>query len=253
MATAILDVERMAALPDQLLKWSAHGTDAARFAAVPRFAAFTVEEVVVHQPDLVVCGAFNLPETTAKLRALGVPLVVMPPADDLDGIVASLRLLGRLFGTDERAEAVCADLTRRAAALTADRRRAPLRVLAYANAGGGAFTSGRGTLVDAAIGLAGMRNAAVELGFTGDHPITVEEVLHLDPDVLLVGVDTGSEQDTSAAMLRTTPGLAELRAVRQQRIVSLHRSYASSASQELVTAAERLAAAVDAFASERGR
>ena len=69
---------------------------------LPHVASYTgvdVEKVVGLEPDLVIAGGngFNPPEAIAKLRSLGIPVVVVY-ADSVEGILRDIELVGSAVG-----------------------------------------------------------------------------------------------------------------------------------------------------------
>ena len=100
--------------------------------------------------------------------------------------------------------------------------------------------------------LVGLRNAAAEAGREGHATISFEELLRLDPDLILVSrplqMEEGSAGDRGGAserLLLSESSLAGLRAVRERRIVSLPAWLYATASHEIVSGAEALALSVD--------
>jgi iron complex transport system substrate-binding protein len=149
----------------------------------------------------------------------------------------------------ERADEVVAGLRARIAALEegAGARRGT-RVLGYSNYGMGGLASGEGTTMDLMARLAGLRNAAAEAGIEGYRNVDFEDLLSLDPDVLVVGAQgDGFQGSPTVDVLRGEPVLANLRAVRDERIVVMPSHLFATNSHHLVDAAEELARRIDAL------
>jgi len=142
------------------------------------------EEILPMMPDLVFAGAFTTRPTVFLLRRLGYPVVELPVAEDLDDVRTNIRTVANAIGEVERGEALIAafddKLPPRHAAQTGSR---PLAVLYWANG----YTSGKGTLANAAVEAAGFRTLGRELGLTGTSQLSLETLLASDPDVLIVG------------------------------------------------------------------
>jgi ABC-type Fe3+-hydroxamate transport system substrate-binding protein len=102
--------------------------------------------------------------------------------------------------------------------------------------------------------LAGLHNAVAERGTVGHVGFTFEELLALDPDVIVVSrplkMPEGPSGDRGGAAEKILYGeasLAGLRAVRERRVVSLPAWLFATGSHELVHGAEVLADEVEAL------
>jgi iron complex transport system substrate-binding protein len=252
---ALVGPERLAGLPEQTFEYAVLGEDESSFAALPRFYAFLAEPVLALEPDLVLGDPWQPGDTSQRLVEAGVPVVVLPETVGWRDGADVLLGVGRLVGEERRARDAVAQLERRVAVLeSAAARRTGLRGLAYSNFGSQGFSAGAKTTIDTVLRLAGLSNAAAEAGREGHGPIGFEELLVLDPDVIVVSAplhtDVGHAGDrggASAAILYGEPSLASLRAVRERRVVSLSPGLYASASHRVVDAAEALADEVDAL------
>jgi ABC-type Fe3+-hydroxamate transport system substrate-binding protein len=254
-AATLLGPERMAGLPEQGFEYAVLGADEARFSALPRFYAYLAEPVLALEPDLVLGDPWQPGDTSQRLVEAGVPVVVLPETTGWRDAAEVLLGVGRLVGEEGLARQTVERLEQRVAALELEApRRAGLRVLPYSNFGSQGFSAGSGTTLDTVIRLAGLVNAASEAGRVGHGPIGFEEVLVIDPDVIVVSAplhaDAGHAGDrggASESILYAEPALSSLRAVGERRIVSLSPGLYASASHRVVDAAETLAAQVDAL------
>jgi len=252
MITALIGPERLAALPEQAFKYSILADEPGAFAGVPTFARFEAEVVLAFDPDLVVVDPWAAIETVARLRELGVKVLSLPEVVALDDVRESLRILGLALGAEERASAVLSDLDARVAALRADApRRAGLSAMSYSNSGAGGWSAGSGTTHDELITLAGLANATAEAGRRDHVRTSFEDLYALDPDFLIVG-DYGRDEEEAAPAryVYAEPALADLRAVRERRVILVPARYFAASSQEIVAGAEVLARAVDAWLAE---
>ncbi len=243
----LVPLERIAAVPASAYGYSVLARDPDTAPELPILAAFEAEPVLAHEPDLVLADMWQSPSTVAFLEDSGVAVVRLPTIEDFASLAATTRFLARLLDVEQAGEALVASLERRRAVL-AETPRSSIRVLPYGNYGSGGSTSGSGTTWDLMIRLAGMRNAAAEAGIAGNAPIDFEQILAIDPDVFLVGaLDVAREASTTAALLADEPTLADLTALREGRVVILPSWLYSTSSHHVVTAAEELAAKVDAM------
>ena len=254
MVTALVGPERVVALPEQALAFSRLAEGLGPFDAVATFDRFEAEVVLSFRPDLVVCDPWATTSTVARLRELDVPVLSLPQVVAFDDVLASLEVLGRALGAEDRAAELVADLERRTRQLAERaRRRVELRALSYTNSGAGGWSAGKGTTNHELITLAGLANATAEAGRVDHVRTSFEELYALDPDFLLVGdYRPGMEDGGSRRFLAEEPALAELRAVREDRVLLIPARLFSASSQEIVAGAEALADAVDAWLAERG-
>ncbi len=249
LVCALVPPERIAALPSQVRDYSGLRDGGERYLERPEFDVFATESVLAFGPDLVITDPWQNVATSDRLREAGVPVLVAGPTETLADVRAALRGLAEALGADEAGARVQADLDGRLAALAAGApRRAGLRALAYSNGGTGGWAVGAGTAGDEWIRLAGCVNAAAAAGRAGHGRCSFEELLALDPDVLVVpGTLADGELSATARLLRDEPALRTLRALGAGAVVILPPWLFDTVSQHIVTAAETLAAAIDAF------
>lgn len=248
LVCALVLPERIAALPTQVRDYSGLREPGNPYLARPQFEAYAAEPLLAFRSDLVVVDRWAQVETTARLREAGVPVLVMDAPEHLADVRAALTLLASALGTEDAGRAALAGLDDRVQALqTSAPRRAGLRAVAYTNGGTGGWVAGAGTSADEWITLAGLTNAAAA-GRRGHERCSFEELLALDPDLIIVpGSPAAGLGAGTARLLSTEPALQSLRALARRAIVVLDPWLYDTASQHIVTAAERLAAAVDAL------
>jgi iron complex transport system substrate-binding protein len=178
-------------------------------ASLPSVAA-RADAVLPLQPDLVLAGQDSARFTTDALRHVGVRVEVIPDADTVDALLANLVRVGAAVGRPERADDAVASV--RAWLDVLDRRVARLgdthpRALVLA---AGGFVAGRGTLADALLARAGLRNAAADAGIDGFARLTLERVLRIAPDVLITDADAQGGASQAGQWMRH-PALSHAR------------------------------------------
>ncbi|MFO1105321.1 MAG: ABC transporter substrate-binding protein [Amaricoccus sp.] len=167
------------------------------------------EAVLGFAPDLVLAGEWTAPATLAMLRRLGVRVETFPLENDFADIRANLTRMGDLLGVPDRAAGLIAamDATLAGPAPAGPR---PGAILYYANG----YTSGGGTLADAVLKAAGLRNLAAEQGLVGLAPLPLERLVLDPPDLLILGQSYPSP--ALAQRLLDHPALRRLGAERAQ-------------------------------------
>ena len=173
-------------------------------------------------------GGETTPDTLGRL---GVPVYELTEScirigrrvkPTLDFLYRDLLNLGRIFGVEERAEALVAGYRARIAAV-ADRvanATARPQVFLLDSAGPVAGTAGGYAMPTALIEAAGGRNLADDLVGNWTR-IDWETVIERDPDAILVLDFGGSDPEQKLAYMRSRPALRNLRALKQNRVLVL--------------------------------
>jgi iron complex transport system substrate-binding protein len=141
----------------------------------------SAEEIFLLAPDLVLAGEYDDPASLALLETLGVRVERFPLEATFDDVRANIRRMGALLGNRKGAEALVAELDE--GLPEPDRRDGPRAVVL----GSGSYTSGAGTLVDAVLEAAGLRNVAAELGIVGMGRLPLERLVLAKPDLIVTG------------------------------------------------------------------
>ena len=180
--------------------WSAD--EASRFPTV----SGTAEEILVLRPDIVLAGRFTKRATREIVREHGINLVELDAIRSLDDARAQIRLVGGMLGHPDRAEAAIGRID---AAIARARRAAevrPVRVLPLQRRG---WVSGRDTLLTSLLAVLGLDNAGSELSRSIGRQVTIETIVALKPDLLLVSEGGSKAEDQGSALLQH-PALARL-------------------------------------------
>jgi iron complex transport system substrate-binding protein len=172
--------------PDSFLRSEARG--------LPR-TRVTLENVLAARPTHVLRYWGGSPQLVRALERRGVKVHTIGDAKDLDGVESETLAAGRFLGGDavRRATETAAESERKRKA-AAGRWRGE-RAL-YLTPGG--YTSGPGTLIDAILRAAGLRNAARRAAFA---PVSAERLLLEPPRLLVLGFF-----DTATQNGRWSPG-----------------------------------------------
>lgn len=140
------------------------------------------EEVFLMKPDLVLAGTFSSRATVGLLRDLGVQVEEFAPARSFEDIKAHMKRMGGLLGRESEATRQIADMDMALSAIQKPDHKQTV-ALYYANS----YTSGRGTLIDEAIRLAGLDNIADKAGVRGSAMLPLEMLVMEKPDILVRG------------------------------------------------------------------
>lgn len=139
------------------------------------------EEIAVSMPDIVVAGSFTDPSLIEMLRTIDIDVVQFPLTTSLDEIPSQIRKMGEVLNRIDAAENLAVDVEDRLAQIEDLKGDAPLAAFFYPNG----FALGAGTLSHSILTAGGARNLSVDLGFTGNGRVSLEEIVLKEPDFLI--------------------------------------------------------------------
>ncbi|WP_429028155.1 ABC transporter substrate-binding protein [Bradyrhizobium sp. I1.14.4] len=189
--------------PDQILGLSRFSRDAWQSWAAgqarnyPRLSG-EAEDVLLLKPDIVVVSLFDKRATRDLLKANGLHLVEFTVPRTLDEVRDQIRAMGDVVQHPDRA---LAEIARLDAAIARARALASghhYRVLPLERRG---FVSGDSSLVSSLLAATGLTNAAGELGFNAGGFASLEAIVKLRPDFILVSEAGDRAEDDGRAFL----------------------------------------------------
>jgi iron complex transport system substrate-binding protein len=194
------------------------GADERENVTGPGLQAVTDEVVVGLEPDLVLAPEGIMSgEEAAGLRDAGVTVFVLERPSDVEGIVEKTRLVGRLTGAcegaDARADRMEENLATVEEAVEGEER--PTALYVY---GGGnyVYTAGEESFIGSMIETAGATNLAAEEGLGEFAQLNDEFVASVDPDYVIVNSQSGVPQGEV---------YQNLTAVQEGRVIELNVDY----------------------------
>jgi iron complex transport system substrate-binding protein len=238
------------ARPEQIAGLSPFARDRARSWVAAKAADFpilsgTAEEILVLRPDLVVAGTFTRRETREFIRARRLRIEEFPVARTVADARSQILRMAALVGAEargrERAVALDAAMER----LRTAARGQPLRVLPLARRG---WVAGQDSILTDLLKTAGLTNAAGESGRRAGGFMSLEEIVKLRPDAILVGRDDDRAEDQGRAML-LHPAIAAL--FPPERRILMSESLTVCGGPMLVEAIDGLAAQLSALGPRR--
>jgi len=143
------------------------------------------EELVRLKPDLVLVSPSSALLTVSILKRLGVPVLELGIPLNFDELRDQIRLAGRSFCEEARAEEIVKSMDARLERLKARRPPAgkrPTALFCYQDR----FTPGAHTFPDAILEAAGFRNLAAALGFGAGGSASLETIIMARPDYLIL-------------------------------------------------------------------
>lgn len=215
------------------------GVGAQRFEDLHIIEEATVEQVLAPDPDLVIVGGMSSAGQIAQLRDAGVPVFRMGEMRGISSFLHDASVIGRLVGAGDAGERVGRRLATRMRMVAADipperwPRGLYLGVIGRGLYGGANRTSFHDVLVSA-----GLRDVLADVDSWPE--LTPEQVLELDPDVIVV-------HEGTARVLCERDGLRTLRACTREggaQVVEIPSGLLNDPGMGMLPTAERLRVAV---------
>jgi iron complex transport system substrate-binding protein len=139
----------------------------------------TLESLLAVEPEVVVRTWGGDAQLVRRLQARGVRVTSLADAADFDGVRANVRRAAAALGDPAKGEALIQGMDRE---LAEAGKRPTGRTAAYLTPGGA--TAGPGTLVDAILGAAGLRNAEKGPGY---RTLSLERLALQPPQAMVLG------------------------------------------------------------------
>jgi iron complex transport system substrate-binding protein len=189
--------------PEQILGLSPYARDPARSWDAAKARQFpqlsgAAEDVLMLEPDVVVAGRFTRLATRQLLKDENLRVVEFDAARSLDDVKNAIRLMGDVTRHPDRAVAEISRLDAAIAHAHQVAARKPWRVLAVSRRG---WVSGRDSLTSSLLANAGLTNAAGDLGIKSGGFASLESIVSLKPDFILISEDSGVAEDEGSAFL----------------------------------------------------
>jgi iron complex transport system substrate-binding protein len=156
------------------------------------------EDVLVLKPDVVLASLFDKRSTRDLLKQNGIVLAEFSVPQTLDEVRAQMVRMGAITGHPDRAQAEIARLDAAVARARQAVGGGHYRVLPLQRRG---WISGTDTLIGALLKEVGLRNAADELGARAGGFASLEAIIALRPDLLLVSEEGDRAEDGGRAFL----------------------------------------------------
>ena len=174
--------------------WQSKAGDLSRYPVLSGGA----EDILLIRPDVVVVSAFDKRSTRELLKAKGLHLAELAVPRTLDEARQQIREAGDITGHPDRA---AAEIARLDAALARARQAVSARqyrVLPLSRRG---WVAGSDSFVGSLLGDIGLRSAAGDLGFSFGGFASLESIVNLRPDFLVVSQAGDRARDDGQAFL----------------------------------------------------
>jgi iron complex transport system substrate-binding protein len=215
--------------------------------AAARIRGLDPESIVALEPDVIFVAHYTLDHAVRLLSGAGIPVAKFRDVHSYADVEANVLLAADVVGAEARGRSLVAAMSERLDDVARRvRGRTPPRVLYYSPTN---YTAGRGTLIDEKIRRAGGSNAAAEFGLVGFDNVTLDVLLALNPDVIVV--PRWSTDEAALRDLTANPAWREVTAMRNRRVFPIAASALTSEAPDGVLGVEELARLFfpEAFAS----
>jgi iron complex transport system substrate-binding protein len=198
-----------------------------------------IEQVVALNPDLILATDAHQAEVIPALQKLGLTVVALEP-HNIEGVLESITLVGKVTGTQQKAGELVASLESRISAVTAltsgltAEKRPVVFYIVWSNP---LMSSGNGTFQADLIEKAGGTNVAANLN--GWATISLESVVKANPAVILAG--DMAAQGVNYQFIKNEPRLASTDAIRNGVLFSVNSDVTSRPGPRIVDALEEFA------------
>jgi len=139
------------------------------------------EQVLQQLPDLVIVGEYSNPHTVSALENAGLRVETLKIGNDVKSVLDNIVSVADWVGQNARGLEIVRGLEKRLAALTPAKQPRPIAAVFGPNG----YTSGANTLRGNMMELAGWRNAATLTNIDSYGRLTLEALIHVNPDALI--------------------------------------------------------------------
>ena len=197
-----------------------------------------IEDIVALEPDLILATDAQSVDIYEQLESRGLTVVAIIP-HDMDEVLTTITLIGKITGQDKEAASLVADMQKRIDAITEKTKQltaAEKPRVFYCIWNDPIWTTGAGTFEDALIELAGGVNIAHELsGYVG---MSLEAVVDANPQVMIAGVGMGTGEDLPLQFLQTESRFESSDARQNNRVYGVNMDIVARPGPRIVAALE---------------
>ncbi len=185
----------------------------------------SAETILGLNPSVVLTDdSIGPPEVLQQLRDSGIPVVMLPSLQTLDGVSQHIRSIAAALGVPDAGEQLVTRVEQQigAAKAAVPVPATPLSIaFLYIRGSAGIYLiTGAGAGPDVMIGSIGALDAGTQLGISGFKPITSEALIGAAPDVILILTDSLKSVGGVDGLLKL-PGIAQTPAGEHRRIVDM--------------------------------
>lgn len=146
------------------------------------------ETIIAQSPDVIVTSPFYPADAVAALSEVGIPVIQTDLQQDPKGRIDSILLMGYIYGEEERALEFATEVADRYDSVVSvtSQYQSRLRVLALTQYSDTLWVAGGNSTEGSIISAAGGNNVAEEAGIDGNQTTSLEGVIAMAPEVILI-------------------------------------------------------------------
>ncbi len=201
------------------------------------------EVIIAQSPDVVVTSPFFPIEVVEALTRAGIPVIQTELEQGPEARINAILLMGYIYGEEERASEFADEVQARYDALvsvTAEKDPKP-RVLALTQYSDTLWVAGGGSTEGGVITAAGGLNAAEEAGVSGNQTTSLEGVIAMAPDIIIIAQPVAFGAEEFRQSLLDHEALAELPAIKSGAVFVVESKHFTTLSYWNLRGAEDLA------------
>lgn len=201
-----------------------------------------LESLLSLKPDLILLAPYTRAEFVHQVKSAKIATFTTEKPDSLEKIEKTIEALGVRIGEVPSSESLLRDFRAQRAALRERRDQSKKSPRLLHMFGDGSF-SGAGTMFDAIAKEVGAINVIADIGVKGWPKLSLEQIVTLNPDLVVLAGDP-KEQPKTLKSLQGIPGIKELPAVREGRVVVIPEPELGAVSHHVLKAIEKLSQAI---------
>lgn len=205
-----------------------------------------IEGIIALQPDLVLADTWADEKAVKQLRDAGLTVYVFKTPGNIELQKSTVLEIAHVVGADSKGAEITAWMDEKLNAVN-DKLKSlkpenKLSVMDYGEMG----SSGKGTNFDDIVTRAGLTNVVAKAGIEGWQQISKEKIVELNPDIMILPSWFYDKKNTLQGMkdtLKNDKSLADVGAIKNDRLISLPNPHISAISQFVVLGVEDAAKA----------
>lgn len=175
-----------------------------------------IEKIISLEPDIVIASTHFSEESNKKLTDLGVKVVVLYAANDIEGAYSIIETMGTIFNVNEAAATAVKDMQtsikETKALIEGLDKPSVYYVVGFGEFGD--YTAGGDTFINQMISQAGGNNIAQAVS---GWSYTLESLVEADPDIIIISEDMKSDFETAE-------NYKDLTAVKNSRVYGIDKN-----------------------------
>ena len=241
MVLALVPIERLVAV-GSATKNSTYSNVASLLQDKPEISR-DPEVIIAQDPDVLVTSPFFPADAIQALTSVGIPAIQTDLIQGPEARINNILFMGYILGEEERALEFAAEVRERYESLvevTAAADPKP-RVLALTKYSDNLWTAGGNSTEGGVIFAAGGINAAEDAGIEGNQMTSLEGVIAMDPQVIIIPQPVAFGAEEFKASLLANEALANVPAIREIQVYVVESKHFTTLSYWNIRGAEDLA------------